>query len=293
MIQRLRLLEGMIDYAGLFPPASLSLTEAMGRYETYRTGEDAWALGGFVLPAGRLEEFQRSANRAPPKGRPWPLSITVPVDHGEGLAQVHAFRAADTSQSGIISLIEAKVRTPEMAQTLVDATPAGVDLFLEVDLTDLTESLVQGVAGAGGFVKFRTGGVTPDAIPKPEHLLRGLEAVVAAGVPFKCTAGLHHPVRGSYPLTYEEGSTVAVMHGYLNVLLAAGFLMEGWRPERALAVLLDSAAESFEMSADRVAWRGESLAEGAIEHLRRGGLRSFGSCSFREPIDELALLPVS
>ncbi len=293
MIRRLSLLEGAIDYAGLFPPASLSLAEALASYGRYRMEGDAWALGGFVIPAGRLREFQENADRSMLPETPWPLSIILPADHSEGLAQVEAFLAANMPKVGRVSAIEAKIQEPGMARALADVIPAGIDLFFEIALTDDTERLVQAVAATGRFVKYRTGGVVADSIPQPGELLRGLEAVVAARVPFKCTAGLHHPVRGSYSLTYEPGSAVAVMHGYLNVLLTTGFLMAGWGPDRVLPVLLDTSAESFEVSESGVAWRGEVLAERAIEHLRSGGFRSFGSCSFREPIDELALLPVS
>ena len=107
MIRHLGVLDGAIDYAGLFPPASLSLAEAMASYGRYRTEGDAWALGAFVIPAGRLREFQESANRSTLTGTPWPLSVIFPVSHGEGLAQVDAFLAADTSKAGRISAIEA------------------------------------------------------------------------------------------------------------------------------------------------------------------------------------------
>jgi hypothetical protein len=50
------LLEGLIDYAGLFPPAALSMQNAVRNYARYREGEHAWALGRFVVPADRAAE---------------------------------------------------------------------------------------------------------------------------------------------------------------------------------------------------------------------------------------------
>src|SRR5215510_12132363 len=44
------LLSGLIDYAGLFPPASLDLPAAMRNYTAYRKGPHAWMLGRFVVP---------------------------------------------------------------------------------------------------------------------------------------------------------------------------------------------------------------------------------------------------
>ncbi|HYO76765.1 MAG TPA: hypothetical protein VE010_09910 [Thermoanaerobaculia bacterium] len=50
------LLEGLIDYAGLFPPAALSMQDAVRNYARYREDEYAFALGRFVVPADRAEE---------------------------------------------------------------------------------------------------------------------------------------------------------------------------------------------------------------------------------------------
>src|SRR5437667_12825587 len=53
------LLSGIIDYAGLFPPANLPLEEAIRNYARYRTEPEAWMLGRFICPASRLKELQR------------------------------------------------------------------------------------------------------------------------------------------------------------------------------------------------------------------------------------------
>jgi hypothetical protein len=50
------LLSGLIDYAGLFPPAALSMEEAVRNYARYREGEHAWMLGKFVVPEARVHE---------------------------------------------------------------------------------------------------------------------------------------------------------------------------------------------------------------------------------------------
>jgi hypothetical protein len=48
------LLEHAIDYAGMFPPASLNRAAALANYCRYRDGEHAWALGRFVIPDVQL-----------------------------------------------------------------------------------------------------------------------------------------------------------------------------------------------------------------------------------------------
>ena len=55
------LIAGLIDYAGLFPPASLSMKAAVKEYARRRQSPEAWLLGRFVVPADRLEEFDIAA----------------------------------------------------------------------------------------------------------------------------------------------------------------------------------------------------------------------------------------
>jgi hypothetical protein len=50
-------LADLVDYAGLFPPARLSLDEAVRNYARYRREPEAWMLARFVCPAGHLGEL--------------------------------------------------------------------------------------------------------------------------------------------------------------------------------------------------------------------------------------------
>jgi hypothetical protein len=50
------LFSGLIDYAGLFPPAALPMADALRNYDAYRRGEHAWMLGRFVVPAAKIGE---------------------------------------------------------------------------------------------------------------------------------------------------------------------------------------------------------------------------------------------
>ena len=51
------LLHGIIDYAGLFPPANLPLDQAVRNYARYCTEPDSWMLGRFVCPVTELAEL--------------------------------------------------------------------------------------------------------------------------------------------------------------------------------------------------------------------------------------------
>ena len=52
------LLDGLIDYAGLFPPAKLPMGDAVRNYAAYLRSEHEWMLGRFICPVSRLEEFR-------------------------------------------------------------------------------------------------------------------------------------------------------------------------------------------------------------------------------------------
>src|SRR5258708_34484192 len=50
------LLAKSIDFAGVFPPASLSLSETLARFNRYLHGRESWLVGSIVLPINRLGE---------------------------------------------------------------------------------------------------------------------------------------------------------------------------------------------------------------------------------------------
>ena len=88
------LLAKSIDYAGLFPPAELDMQSAVNNYADYHDGPDAWALGRFVLPVGRLPEFAEafeSLTGPRPSSRRWPLAALSGADLGADLDQIDRF----------------------------------------------------------------------------------------------------------------------------------------------------------------------------------------------------------
>jgi hypothetical protein len=137
---------------------------------------------------------------------------------------------------------------------------------------------------AGGYAKVRTGGITAEAIPSVDALANFINGCADRRLPFKATAGLHHPVRSMQPLSCEKGAARAVMHGFVNVMMAAGF---AWRGERKLvSVLAETDPQAFWFD-DRAHWRDQSLAAMEIQDSRHNFMHSFGSCSFEEPVQDL------
>jgi len=284
-----RLVAGLIDYAGLFPPAGLSMAEAVERYAAYRRGRHAWALGRFIVPAARLDEFAGALRDLPVLGAAdtaWPISVLLDWPPALGAAQVRSFAAA--ASPARVESIECKVATPEDIDVL--ATASEVERFAEVPITPVPVDLLVHAGETRCAAKLRTGGTSPQAFPSSPAVAAFLSACVGRGLPFKATAGLHHPVRSPHPVTYEDGAPCARMHGFLNVFLGAALLHGGAIGGAALEELLeDGDASAFLFEDGRAGWRGRWVTVEVLEAARRLA-RSFGSCSFEEPIDDLAAL---
>lgn len=284
------LLGDAIDYAGLFPPAQRTMSDAVREYGDLRDSAEAWALGRFVVPAGRLEELAGALLARLVSESPWLLSATAGEDLATDLAAVAELPSRLPVQRARVDTVEFRVPTVDALTEALVAVPVNLTRYAEIPLGPDPVPFVAVLERHLAFAKFRTGGTVPDAIPGPEVLLLALDAVVRAGVPFKCTAGLHHPVRGSYRLTYASDSPAATMHGFLNVTLAAAALQQGNGLDTARAILLETDPAAFVFSEDAVRWRDAVFGQALLRALRRRGFRAFGSCSFREPVDELATL---
>jgi hypothetical protein len=228
------LLTNLIDYAGLYPPASLPLPTVAENYGRYLNSPDAWILNRLVLPLSKLNEVHLGPN--------WRVTLLTDQDPGP---------------------------LPQQIETLETKGDRRLSLptYCEAPLDSITDA----------FAKIRTGGITGDATPPAPDLADFLHQAAARRLPFKATAGLHHPIRAS-------------MHGFINVFVAAAFAWHGMDRESLILVLEESHAEAFEFRDDHMRWRGLQLSSDQIRTARRDFAHSFGSCSFEEPLDDLRRL---
>jgi len=285
-----RLLAGLIDYAGLFPPAALAMPDAVARYGRYRQGAHCWALGRFIVPAARLEEFARAleaVESSASANAPWPVSVLADWPLPPTFAQVGSFAAA--VPTACVESIECKVACADDLDAL-GAAARGFELFAEMPIAPIPVDLLIRAGAIGCAAKIRTGGTDPRAFPPSDAVAAFLSACVSRGVSFKATAGLHHPVRSPHPVTYQPDAPCATMHGFLNVFLGVALLHAGAAGPRVVEGLLEETDTSaFVFEDDRAGWRGHWVTTAGIEAARRLA-RSFGSCSFQEPVDELTAL---
>ncbi len=257
------LLESIIDYAGLFPPAQLPMSAAAQNYAKYRSGEHAWMLGRLVLPAARLAELDPRPD--------WPLSLT----------------SSELRPSGSGWQLESKAESSEAIEKTLATLPPEVTTYFELPITTDPQPLIQTLARVGARAKVRTGGVTPTAFPTTSDLARFIQRCQENKVPFKATAGLHHPIRGRHPLTYEPGSQTHPMYGFLNVFLAAAFARQN---APVPAILEENSIRAFTFEPEGIRWRDYFLTNTEITSARQNFAISFGSCSFEEPVRDLQAL---
>ena len=117
-----------------------------------------------------------------------------------------------------------------------------------------------------------------------------LKILAELRVPFKATAGLHHPLRSRQALTYQPQSPMAVMHGFMNLSAAAAVLYFGGEADEALHALEEEDATAWRFTPDALHWRNHSWSTDQIADLRGQFLIGIGSCSFIEPIQDLESL---
>ncbi len=283
------LFTGLIDYAGLFPPAKLDMEPAVIEYNRQRKSRASWILARFIVPAARLQELESAMKKHKDDEGLWPLSVLVGGDLTVARDRIDAFNARNAHQAKA----EAVEYKPSSADDVGAAASIldGLEVFYEVDHREDPTQMFRAIKKVGGRAKIRTGGVTQDAFPSPQEISRFIRGARMTGIPFKATAGLHHPLRGEYRLTYENDAPSGTMHGFLNVFLTAAFVHHAELPTEMVEELLkEKAGGVFEFSTVGVAWRGHRLTADELAEARRELAFSYGSCSFQEPVDDLRAL---
>lgn len=269
------LYRGLFDDAALFPPGNAPMGAALPAHRTHRTSERAPYVGPFLVSGGRVGELRAVLAREEPAPAPLDVVITVPggADDVPGALDSLGVDPA-------LNLVGMEVAAPpgqaaDTAAALVKALPGGAVGYVEVARGAESATDVAALVDTGANAKFRTGGVKAEAHPTEDELAALLFAAITAGVPFKCTAGLHHAVRHTTDEGFEQ-------HGFLNVLLATRTLLSAGSAADAEAVLADRDGRAL---AARIA----DLSD--VEQAEvRARFRSFGTCSVIDPLKDLTVL---
>ncbi len=283
------LLAGIVDYAGLFPPAQLHLAAAVRAYAAARRGPHAWMLGRFVLPAARSDEFAAACLAWQPLDGAWEVSLLA-ADVPAARAAIERLRAACGARVAVASVEFGLLDLAglDVALTRVPDLPTEIEIYFEIPLGAERGERLARLGGSGASAKIRTGGLHAEAVPSVTELAEFLSDCARARLPFKATAGLHHACRAEYRLTYALDSPTAVMHGFVNLAAAAALAFHAQADVAALERVLLAPDPLAWLADDGLAHAGGRLDCMALAECRARFLRSFGSCSFDEPANEIA-----
>lgn len=287
----------LIDYAGIFPPAALSLEEAVSRYASYLKDADAWMLGRFVCFAAQLSQLGPYLDLFS-ESRPLRISALAPKNAttenlvGQLEAIQREMERFNTEWGGRGCVDAVEVALPEglpgaacVRGCFQNALPTFLEIpynaSFEENLPGVLDSLAQEKLG----FKLRTGGVVTPAFPTCAQVASAIVGCRERGIPMKCTAGLHHPLRR------YDASVQTKMHGFMNVF-GAGILAHAHslKAETVQRIVEDSDASHFAFDMDGLGWQDLKANTEQISRVRREAMISFGSCSFDEPLAEMRAL---
>jgi len=308
------LYRSLIDYAGLFPPASLTLQETIENYVNYSTGSDSGMLGRLVLPISRFDEALSVLNTIKPK---FSLPVSALIKRVDSVEEtrnllIEAIRKIIEINQKKVKLIDPQVL--EMAlpydnsdviselelggfihqiDAIMDGEGLALPVFLEPMLAGDTLSSVDSLTvvlathnqSGQDFKlgwKLRCGGLNKDDFPSSDTLSRFIIAAARHNVPVKATAGLHHPWPTIDPVTGAR------MHGFMNLLAATACAIRYPSDRKSLVEILDDDEPANFLIGDLgLHWRDHMFSLDRIKKVRNEGFLSLGSCSFDEPREDL------
>lgn len=288
------LLNEIVDYAGLFPPAGLDLSTVTENYHRYHQSAARWMLARIIIPAGRLGELVETTDIST-DGSPWHISALVPgidaPDDGFKKAIQTIVDFNSDQSNGVVDAIEVKCPSIDHAAQIAAQVPDTIRAFLEVPhKTDPEQHLLAIKETQTTFAKIRTGGVTEDLIPSIDDVARFIYRCGQHQVGLKATAGLHHPIRSEFNLTYESDSPRGTMHGFLNVFVSTLFAFTGADLDLIKRILSSQSISDFAFSAEQVQFGDQTVDREQVREIRKNKAISFGSCSFEEPVSDLRAL---
>ena len=284
-----KFMNGLIDYAGLFPPAKLPLDEAIAEYIFHLKEDKKWMLGRFIIPITQLNDLEEFIPQFKDVG-----TLRLSVLGGQSTSDKE-FLQQTKDEITIINNYrkkhEEKVTIEVIETKLPSDSPSGKIMANVVDLlnsnnlehyhefpelpyvginystnedegdwdTKITPTIemISNLEHAG--IKLRCGGIVKDAFPSVEQVAAMIQNCSIHQVPLKFTAGLHHPIR------HHSSEYDTEMHGFINMFCASTFASTFPKPENEqekfrmfilLSHMIDCQNESdFEFLDDKLVWK--------------------------------------
>lgn len=317
------LMEGLIDYAGLFPPAKLPMAQAVENFATYRRSQYATILNRFICPAQRLAEFAEcaEAHLADASGAVWPIAAlcrggdTVDAFLANLDGDFAAMDALAERFGGCVRIDVLEVRLPEMiidegdlsavrdlaarvAERVDASAPHALTPYYEIGFVGhWREHVPQILAGLVAHNKKRDGADARCRDAAVKVRTGGLEAHMFPSVD-QLTVFISECIRQDiafkataglhHPVRHFADAVGAKMHGFLNLFGGAVLARALVLDDSTIACIIeDETPEHFVVDGDWFRWQNFSANVRQIKEARKAFCHSFGSCSFDEPIDDL------
>jgi hypothetical protein len=286
----------LIDYAGIFPPAALNLSDAIINYQSYIKSSDSWMLGPFVIPVNRLNELESFKTLF---SEEHPLRLSVILTESEKFEQemkminrflksyetvgtVEAIEVPLPSQVDL-SLLEQIKNETENYHVYCEVTGTNEQLTHTLDAVQIINQKSLKRIG----IKLRMGGIKAHLFPSANHAAFVINECQKRGLALKFTAGLHHPIR------QYRNEVETKMHGFVNVFTASIMAYNHQVDEATIqAILLDEDPTNFSFTPDALSWRNKTVNATELNKARNLFAISYGCCSFDEPREELGELPI-
>lgn len=311
-------MDGLIDYAGLFPPSALDMDTAIRNYAEYRLSNDKFMLSHFICPSGRLKELEPYGHELFIEEPPFLFSVLCGGAEG-GEEEFLAGLEKDFEQLSdfcekhdyVVKIGVLEIKLPALSGNetefvqllnrtarLVNARMRDeVQVFYEIKRDENWSKNVEKTARAlsahnhemqggvrylqGGF-KLRCGGVKAEMVPTVEQVSAAVYHCAENNIALKATAGLHHPVR------HFNESVQTRMHGFFNVFGAVILAGAHQADEKTIReVISEENPAAFQFDEQYFSWKNYKAPLSSIEKYRLTRAKSFGSCSFDEPREDL------
>lgn len=312
--------EKLIDYAGLFPPAKLSLPIAFSNFLEYSNEKYEHMLSKFICPVNLLPQLENLICSRNSGSKPFFISALS--SGGNNISEFYLNLEKDlkiwkefvTGKSGAAVINSFETRIPDkiintdeskdltelinfiniisgdIKKEISDPVMLFLEAPLNVNRNDTAAALIEAICvhNQSGFTtgfKLRTGGVEAVSFPASEHIAFCIRRCLDRKVPMKFTAGLHHPFR-------HFGNEIGTkMHGFINVFASGIIAMRHDISDKEIEeVLNDEDPSDFIFTDEYFSWKGWKISIEDIEFARRDLVLSFGSCSFDEPVADLKSL---
>ncbi len=289
-----QLLDHPIDYAGIFPPANLTITEALNEYLRLLESDEAWLVDRFIVDVPNLPALARAlGDKGYAQADDHALIATVigtPITElsGAKTSIQDDLKVMQDHDLVPITAYELKIegnRAEAIAKILskLDLEAMDMDIYLELPWGEDMDEQMSDIASVNEALRFkaRMGGVKRDAFPGTSQVAGFIAACSGLDMGFKFTAGLHQPLR------YLDAEMNVHHHGFLNVMVAAALAIgqDLSRTEiEEILVIQDGSLFKLTEGEIRVHQHVLSLDDISLFWNYFGG---FGSCNVEEPVEGL------